>query len=101
MQIKLPSFYNPSKGTFCCRTMRENTGLGVRVIYLTCDYSLLARSLFWALSIGQQAKTFRLLGCVTPNMLGILRSTSHIYHETFLPTYFQFSVDDAIYTYPS
>lgn len=82
--------------------MRENTSrrtvLGVRVIYLTCDYRLLARSLLRAFSIGQQAKTFRLVGCVTPNISRILRSTQQTYHEKFLPTFFQFSVDDAIYT---
>jgi len=65
------SFTTQARGLFRCRTTRENTpssaGLAVRVNYPACDCTLLARSLLWALPIRQQAKTFRLAGCVILN----------------------------------
>jgi len=66
------SFTTQARGLFRCRMTRENTsrsvGLAVGVNYPACDYVLLARSLLWALPIGQQAKTFRPVGCVILNI---------------------------------
>jgi len=65
------SFTTQARGPFGCRMTRENTprsaGLAVRLNYLVCDYRFLVRRLLWALPIRQQAKTFRLVGCVILN----------------------------------